>query len=646
MKRVLVIPQRLPILLLTFLLLSAWPAMAGSEGAAARGEQNAGQSAPATPSPAQNSPPFQLRVESNLVVVRVVVRDSQGRPIGDLKKENFTLFDNGQEQKITQFSVEAPSGGTIVAPQPGTSPEAKQVAPVTAPVVPRQIAFYFDDLNMALDEINSARDAADSYLAKSLRPPDRAAIFTSSGAVHTDFASDLQALHDALARIIPVPNLKECPQISDYQAERIIEYEDVDAIRLAISDAKLRCHMFGPTNDSAPPGGSSVLGLGGNQRMGASGGQGSGGQGSGSGGTLGGNTSGKGSAAHQGGAVPDMGSAALSEGLGAFVKQEAEVVLNQSWQRSQRSIGMLNAIVLGMAHMYGQKEIILTSPGFIPRNLQDEVNHVIDRALSAQIVISSLDPKGVALLMPEVDVTSNFDPTFISLMNSFASSRELYATAVLAQIAEETGGDFFHHSNNLAAGFTRLGEEPLSYTLAFAPSNLDGKFHKLRVKLVQTKGTLQARRGYFAVKPEQNIQAEIAEKKDELRQLVASREEFHQLAVDVSTQIKPSAGGSNQLSVLVKLDLNSVRFRKEGERNVNSLVFIAGIYDGDGKWVAGEQKRVDLKLPDAELQDMRAKGVGITNTFQLKPGTYLLREVVQDSEDRHLGAVNRSVQVQ
>ena len=32
--------------------------------------------------------------------------------------------------------------------------------------------------------------------------------------------------------------------------------------------------------------------------------------------------------------------------------------------------------------------------------------------------------------------------------------------------------------------------------------------------------------------------------------------------------------------------------------------------------------------------------------FELKPGTYLLREVVQDSEEHHLGVINRSVQVQ
>jgi VWFA-related protein len=594
--------------------------------------QNIGQSAPtAGASDAQNGAPFKLRVESNLVVVRVVVRDSQGRPVGNLQKENFRLFDNDQEQKITQFSVEVPARGIAVAPQPSTS--AQMNPPGLASVQPREIAFYFDDLNMALDEINGARDAADGYLAKSLRPPDRAAIFTSSGSVHTDFTSDLKALHDSLLRVTPIPHLKECPEISDYQAERIIEYEDGDALRLAISDAKMRCHLA-PQSDPATPGVSPSLGAGASSQANGKGAPG--------------NSRGP-AVANQPETIPDMSTINSPDPTVAFAKQEAELVLNQSWQRSHRSIGMLNAIVLGMAHMYGQKEIILTSPGFIPRNLEDEVNHVIDRALNSQIVISSLDPKGVAMLMPEVDVTSNFDPKLIRLMNSFSETRELYASAVLAQIAEETGGDFFHHNNDLNAGFARLVEEPVSYTLAFIPSNLDGKFHKLQVRLSDAKGTVQARRGYFALKQERNEQtgglAQPAEQPAELRQVVASREEFHELALEVSTEVAPSTGDSKELTVLVKLDLNSVRFRKDGEHNVNTLVFVAGIYDGNGKWLRGEQKRVDLKLPDAQLQDMRARGVGLRETFQLNPGTYLLREVVQDSEDRHLGAINREVKI-
>src|SRR5262249_2210621 len=152
------------------------------------------------------------------------------------------LFDNGEEEKISQFSIEAPNGAQAGSSQADSGQPIATKSTVRA-VKPRAIAFYFDDLNMGLDEINSARDAADSYLASRLQAPDRAAVFTSSGKVHTDFTSDLKTLHEAMMQVNPIPNLKECPEISDYQAERMIDYEDPDAWRLAISDAKLRCHI-------------------------------------------------------------------------------------------------------------------------------------------------------------------------------------------------------------------------------------------------------------------------------------------------------------------------------------------------------------------------------------------------------------------
>jgi len=44
-----------------------------------------------------------------LVLVRTVVRDTQGKAIGTLNKEDFQLFDNGKPQLIKQFVVEQPS---------------------------------------------------------------------------------------------------------------------------------------------------------------------------------------------------------------------------------------------------------------------------------------------------------------------------------------------------------------------------------------------------------------------------------------------------------------------------------------------------------------------------------------------------------
>ncbi|HEY2467893.1 MAG TPA: hypothetical protein VGI45_08625 [Terracidiphilus sp.] len=43
---------------------------------------------------------FQLKVKSNLVLVRVVVPDKNGKPVRYLKKEDFRIFDQGKEQTI------------------------------------------------------------------------------------------------------------------------------------------------------------------------------------------------------------------------------------------------------------------------------------------------------------------------------------------------------------------------------------------------------------------------------------------------------------------------------------------------------------------------------------------------------------------
>src|ERR1700734_1503284 len=70
---------------------------------------------------ANNLPPTRLRVTRNLVVVRVVVRDAQGKPVQGLRKEDFKLFDSGKEQPIAQFEVESavePPSPSVVAHGP------------------------------------------------------------------------------------------------------------------------------------------------------------------------------------------------------------------------------------------------------------------------------------------------------------------------------------------------------------------------------------------------------------------------------------------------------------------------------------------------------------------------------------------------
>ena len=106
--------SRVPLLVATFVFLSALP-------------RASGQSNPATSSQAkQDEPQLRLKVASNLVVVRVVVRDAQGKPVENLKKEDFKLFDRGKEQQISHF--EEQRSGADSASKPAA---AQAAAPVS-----------------------------------------------------------------------------------------------------------------------------------------------------------------------------------------------------------------------------------------------------------------------------------------------------------------------------------------------------------------------------------------------------------------------------------------------------------------------------------------------------------------------------------
>ena len=71
----------------------------------------------------------------------------------------------------------------------------------------------------------------------------------------------------------------------------------------------------------------------------------------------------------------------------------------------------------------------------------------------------------------------------------------------LRKIAEETGGGYFELSrtDELNATFTRVAAELHSqYVLGFTPQAVDGKVHKLEVKITRSGLVARARKSYFA----------------------------------------------------------------------------------------------------------------------------------------------------
>src|ERR1700683_2671917 len=54
----------------------------------------------------QNPPGATFRAGTELVQVSVIAQDKQGKPVADLRREDFQIFDNGAPQEVRLFLAE------------------------------------------------------------------------------------------------------------------------------------------------------------------------------------------------------------------------------------------------------------------------------------------------------------------------------------------------------------------------------------------------------------------------------------------------------------------------------------------------------------------------------------------------------------
>lgn len=176
-----------------------------------------------------------IHVRTNLVMVRVVVRDAKGNPVSGLARSDFHVFDNKKEQPIAYFSadtsaVATPSLAEAPAGSLKNSVAAKSAAPIAASAPQRFTALFFDDYHMQFGNLVQIRNAAKRYLDKNLDKGARVAMYSTSGRVHLDFTNDRAKLEQAAAQLqfdLRVEPPDECPPITDFQAQEIEDKPDM-----------------------------------------------------------------------------------------------------------------------------------------------------------------------------------------------------------------------------------------------------------------------------------------------------------------------------------------------------------------------------------------------------------------------------------
>lgn len=541
-----------------------------------------------------------IRVQSELVEVGVVVRDSDGRAVGGFKKEDFQVLDNGKQQKVSYFDEEKPS--KIESPKtpevvrPGESPLAPP-----APPAPRYVAIFFDDVNSPLSDLVSARDAAKGYFAKGLEPGEKVGLFTASSFFTLDFTDDAAALDAALPKILPHIRRADdgpgsCPKIAPYQAWAIVNHgQDSPEFQLALAEAiYCGCTLANDNSSNCP---------------------------------------------------------AQAANL---VRVQAQRTLDISNRISDGVFEKVFGTLRALSTKQGKRVLLLASSGFFAQELREQREQVVSAALHAKIVINTLDAKGLYVLPFGGDVADGPPMVMagrLDLMveqDRIADDEAKFKDDPLTALAEETGGRFFHNSNDLERGVQELAATPdVSYVLGFTPENLrqDGAYHSLKVKLANSHGlTISAREGYYAPQKPKEMTAD--------QKLVRFENEV--MAVDTvagipaNLEVKPQRleNGDSELNLSVHLDIAKLPFKKENDRSAERLIMVTALFDERNEFLTGAEQIVDLSLKPETLAKLSKDGFDAKMSLEAPPGNYRVRQVVVEVATGKLAAMNQSVVVQ
>jgi len=513
-----------------------------------------------------------LKVDTKLVEIVAVVRDGHGKAVGGLTKDDFRVLDDGKERAIDHFVIEQ---GSQEAANDHRSPStAEGLKTGGSPAGPRFLALFIDDVN-AKDgasggDLKRTQEGAVKFVKDALKAGVRIGVFTVSGEPKLDFTSDPAKLIEAVMAIKPhirmhEEGLRQCPRITPYLAYRIAYERDRSAMGAA---------LYASGQNNCPATQQSIL-------------------------------------------------------------LQAEDTWRQVKLISADTLSSLGHVVDYLGTMPGKREMIMASSGFVAVSMQEQKDQVIDKALHAGVVISALDSKGLfgeapAGLRPEDPIGYCCGPGAQAAAGRY-QTHETVETPLrldtvnepMENLADGTGGVFYHNNNDLNAGFHKLGEPPpVLYRLSFRPDGVaaDGSYHKLKVT---AKGhAAQARPGYFAPKEraeEQSLQSKID------REILADDAEA---GFPVTVAIEP---GEAAVTVIVSVDISKLRFTKQGDRQVQRIAFVSALIDSEGRIAAAKEGVMDLALTEETYNRLKASGVNAKISLLAPKGSYKLRQVSEDA---------------
>lgn len=513
----------------------------------------------------------QERITVSVVEVPVTVVDRAGNPIRGLTAANFELLDEGKSRPIS--SVDAIDFAS------------KQSVPAISPLNPaarRNFMLLFDLSFSSPSSLARAQQASRDFVAKMVEPRDRVSVATIDAEkgfkLVTAFTTDRKLIADAI--------------------NNPLNYRGNDPLQVAGTIA---------FTEQAE--------------------------------TSSGTSSGR----------ADKGAIATAE-FNDTIRRANNVEDQYNRERVEREINLLAGLAKTLRSVNGQKHVVLLSEGFDPRLVQGRDAQVSSDQQRENAAVESgeiwkvdTDQRfGSARSMSLVDRLADIARRSDVLLHAIdikgirvdggvdtAGGATRKSSEGLSLLALATGGTVFKNANEVSSDFAPLmKQQEVVYVLAFqVPTSTPGKFHQLKVKLVNVPGgRSSARSGYYEAGAET-----VAERS--LSNAAVVLNDIPQGAVHLDALVAPfpTTAANAQVAVILEISGPDLMAAAKGE-SVAAEVFVYA-FDEQGLVRDSLFQRLsfDLAKVGATLKNSGMKYYG---TLSLPPGKYAVKALVRADLDR------------
>lgn len=576
----------------------------------AAGNPQAPASAPEqVQSQSSEGPATVLKVKTRLVVVDVVALDHKGVPVADLKTDDFTLLEEGKEQKIRVFNFQHPA-----EPAPGQPVMVEASLPANRITnMPRfkttsaLNVLLLDGINVTNVNQKYTREQMLKFLEK-LPAGQPIAVYALGGKLRMlqDFTGDPALLREAVKKAkdnslgirADMSNALDLPpgltdQMTDAMLQNVLRFGQEQAAnqmeqRIQLTLAQLSA-LAG--NLAGYPGRKNLIWL--------------------------------------------------SEAFPGYI-------FNQTSEVGGR----------GGSGANGSQQSMV-------RNYQAQINHTADLLSNAQVAVYPVD-SGTLVNRDAYSSLSNTDSNGQYLGRSArgggrigsgsaqaneisqASASSIDAHGTMNSIAEQTGGKAFYNTNNIDKAIRESMEDGATYyTLGYYPANKDwdGKFRKIAVKVNRPGVKLHYRLGYYAMEPKEYDKLDPKIKGIDIGNALDINNPISTALNFQAMVVSPSAANS-KVQINYAIDPHGISFELKDDGLQHATVDCGvHVYTAKGASVGVQGGGFNAALKPEQFQNVMKMFFPCNQSIELPPGDYLLRLAVRDNSNGLIGTANGRVTV-